>query len=193
MGLLLEDQDGVAGDAAAEAVRQAGHRVERHRGDRHGPADPGRITGDRVPQQVHIWIALGQDTLTDPGVDAHGPRRRRSAAGLDNSCPQQACRPQLCQRQEVVRAETETEQDLPGGSIHAQPCSRQHAQVFDRGCHAEGEVLGSGCPTVVIRRGADTHRSDVGVVFGRPGRQVGHLSQGCCRGHRQLAVACQHC
>jgi hypothetical protein len=187
----LQDEPGVAGDAAAEVVRQSRHRVERHRGNRVGPADAGREYGHRVPQQVDVGVALRQHAFADPRVHPHGPGRRRPAARRDDAPPQSAGGPQLGDRQKVVGAEAHAKQDLPGGRIDIEPGRGHGPQVGDGGGHAERDILSGGRPGVVIGRGADADGGHVREVRRRPRRQVGQQGQAGCGRHRQLTVARQ--
>ena len=135
----------------------------------------------------------GQHALADPGVNPHRAGRRRAAARLDDPRPQPAGGPQLGDGQEVMRAQADAEQDLPGGGVDVQPGRRHRPQVLDAGGHAEGDVLGRGRAGVVIGRGADADGGDVRIVLRRPRRQVGHHAPAPRRGgQRQLAVAGQH-
>ncbi len=71
MGFLLQDQQRVAGDAAAEIVRQPDQRVEGRGSDRLGPTDTGREDADRIAQEVDVRIAPGKHSPACPGVNAH--------------------------------------------------------------------------------------------------------------------------
>ena len=98
--LIQEDELRVAGDAAGEGIGQAERRRERQDRDRISPAEAGRESGRRRPQDVHPRIVPRRHAPGRLRVQPH--RLRREAGDLLDARPETPQRAQLGDGEELV-------------------------------------------------------------------------------------------
>ena len=167
MGLVLEQQLHIAGDARGELRGALVGRIEREHFQRVYSGQRGAHRLGRTAQHVHVGVVGGDVPARCHGVGEHfaGATAR---VGVYDVGPQHTSGTELGHLHEVIGADRHREADGPGSLFGAQPCFRQFYEVFVSCREREGQLLRNGRTAVLERFARDGHEFRLGPRLGPP-------------------------
>ena len=185
VGLVGEQELGVAGESAAEALGQTEHGVERQHGDGVGPAERGTERREGAAQDVDPRVLAGEHPQARHGMGASAAVTLGHTAQLADPGPDATQGPQCGRGEELVRRRADPELDLPEGRGERDAGRLQVPHVGDPRGHRSGQRVDVGGAGVVEDGGVDRDGPPARAclaLLGR-GRRAGR-GRGWCRAGR---------